>query len=979
MTITLVGNVPGIDIVEVNPDASGFTLHTDLEGTPNIVLSQEVEHQGSGRQANDLFFSKYFEAAQNTKLVGIYNGTNDTISLRGIRIAAQKAGELSGTKAALWSPSDIISLDTLKSLAPGKEIILFSTTAGTQDMLVVNCVAGSTGWEHEGWYPVNDQTATAVYGSSTRNLFKNGTYDNKNAGIVTSGDKVYGLQRKAVDGTWEFIDVIGAFDGDSVIGRQIKPKTTITGMDAPGWACLDGTNYLTKETAGLSTNRHLLIRKNTVVDGLNALEQNTEDFATLCTEWEGLIVPKNGVGELTEQEITCLHFSQVSTFNYDGYYASFERIDDNLVTFTAASGRPGDWVGSFLNPTETFQDSLRCYNLKISVERYYDSRDVPPTERTKAYVQSLDPIDDAAEIAALDTVEVMSTQYRVPILVMNGENLTTKDLRFTQLSKDTCRTCDVVVMNGGILTKSNLTDDRDSVRSVFVYNGGRLVVPDGLDYSIQDLSIRAQGDAVGAAYVQGNLLMKNPRIYHDKQIDNTKWYFFTLPYACDISKITEMNGKSLGVYGVTWGVKYYDGLSRVANRGLESNWKMLSYSETLEAGRGYIIQISSDYKKYVRFPMIAEATFTEKNTAKTLDVTQYGELQASSGVLGYNNVGWNLVGNPYISYFTSDGTAPDGVNNGTVELGGYYMRNPGGFNENTWTRLQTSNIYVTIPNSNNVGYTQELASNTQLDPFISFFVQAQATGTLTFATTSRDSSPSLVAASAKRTNETNAVALNLTVGSETDRTTILLDNYHTNSYEVGADLLKWKGSWSKLPYFYSFGGDNTPLAFNAINYDEAKSTIPVAFYMPTTGARYTFSIDRSRSNLEELEHVYLLRNGSIVADLLFADYTNTNLSRTQENKQFAISIQRAAEVVTPVNPTEDDALMPRVITERHEVRVEQLPAEGTVMVMDAVGRTIATRTLTGADNMTFELPVDGVYTITVMTPARNYTLKTVIR
>ncbi|NCB96654.1 MAG: hypothetical protein EOM35_09475 [Negativicutes bacterium] len=446
-----------------------------------------------------------------------------------------------------------------------------------------------------------------------------------------------------------------------------------------------------------------------------------------------------------------------------------------------------------------------------------------------------------------------------------------------------------------------------------------------------------------------------------------------------------MNGKSLGVYGVTWGVKYYDGLSRVANRGLESNWKMLSYSETLEAGRGYIIQISSDYKKYVRFPMIAEATFTEKNTAKTLDVTQYGELQASSGVLGYNNVGWNLVGNPYISYFTSavpeepEDPGIDGVNNGTVELGGYYMRNPGGFNENTWTRLHTSNIYVTIPNSNNVGYTQELASNTQLDPFISFFVQAQATGTLTFATTSRESSPSLVAASAKRTNETNTVALNLTVGSETDRTTILLDNYHTNSYEVGADLLKWKGSWNKLPYFYSFGGDNTPLAFNAINYDEAKSTIPVAFYMPTTGARYTFSIDRSRSNLEELEHVYLLRNGSIVADLLFADYTNTNLSRTQENKQFAISIQRAAEVVTPVNPTEDDLMMPRAITERHEVRVEQLPAEGTVMVMDAVGRTIATRTLTGADNTTFELPVDGVYTITVMTPARNYTLKTVIR
>ena len=92
------------------------------------------------------------------------------------------------------------------------------------------------------------------------------------------------------------------------------------------------------------------------------------------------------------------------------------------------------------------------------------------------------------EIAALDTVEVMSTQYRVPILVKSGDNLKTEDLRFTDLSKYTCKTCDVVILNNGILTKSsNVTDDRDSVRSVFVYNGGRLIVPDNLDFHVHDL------------------------------------------------------------------------------------------------------------------------------------------------------------------------------------------------------------------------------------------------------------------------------------------------------------------------------------------------------------------------------------------------------------------------------------------------------------------------------------------------------------
>ncbi|MDD3480321.1 MAG: lamin tail domain-containing protein [Paludibacteraceae bacterium] len=972
VVVTLVGNVPGIDMVEVTHDATGFVIHTEFEGTPDIVLSQEVEHAGTGKVANDLFFSKYYEAAGSTKLLGLYNGTRNPISLDSVRIVQKKAATWSSASAG-----EIIPLDILGQIEPGKEIILYSTGTSGADATLMTCVADGIGFDHEGWYPVGSNAALK---SGQPNLFGS-------TAVQFAGDKSIALQRQRTDGSWAFLDLIGAGDSISSNNDSCIRVTTNDLNDATGWYCPDGINYKTKEVAPLSTNRHLLIRKNTVVDGLNAVLKDTADFVTLCEEWEGLNVPSDD--DLTvEALISCEHFSEVAEFNYDGYYSSFERVNEGLVTFTpVGEDAPGDWVGTFNAPTITFQDTLRCYNLQISVLRYYDMRTpAAPVELTKAQVQGYqtdaefgDPIAQAI-IAALDTVEAASTQWRVPIIVKSGDSIDTYHARFTDLSVDTCQTCDVVILNGGTLTKSTNVDDRDSVRSVIVYNGGRLIVPDGLDYVVNDLQIRAKGDSVGAAFIEGNLMMKNPRVVHDKRVENDKPYFFTLPYDCPISRITQMNGKTMGPYGATWVIKYYDGAQRIENRGLLSNWKVVDAGATLKAGVGYVLYISSDVYKYVRFPMVANPTFTEKNTAKSMDVTQYGHAQAygtdgTDGTLGWNNVGWNLVGNPYVSYFMAKGDG-DSIMNGSTILKGRYLPN-GGYNENTWLLDDTENVYITVPDAvADGGYLQKRVSLTQLDPFISFFVQADRTGSLKFETSSREEVAKVMRAPNLDYNE---IVLNFDVAGKFDQTTIILDKERNLSYEIGKDLLKWKGKWGKTPYLYSFDNANNPLAFNAINYDEAKVSVPVAFYMPTSYARYTFSIDRSASKLQGIEHVYLLRNGSIIADLLTTNYTATDLKLKAENKEFAISIQRAAEVVTPVNPTEDDTLMPRAITERHEVRVEQLPAEGTVMVMDAVGRTIATRTLTGADNMTFELPVDGVYTITVMTPARNYTLKTVIR
>ena len=969
INVALVGNVPGFDIVEVTPTADGFILHTELEGNPNIVLYQEVEHQGNTRKANDIFFSKYFEASQSVKLLGIYNGTSDTISLKGMRIAGQKAEV---TSKVFTPPStDIINLDTLQEIAPGKELILFSTGTTSGDRTVINCVAGDVGWEHEGWYPVGNTAAREVYNDESRNLFGG-------ASVSTGGSKMYALQRKNVGGTWDFIDLIGACDGDSVIGRHLSK--TIPGSDDSGWECENGTEYGTKDPVPLSTNRHLLIRKNTVVDGLNAVESNTEDFTTLCLEWEGKQVPKGGIEGMTEQEITCQNFQDVASFNYDGYYIAFEQTNEDLVDFQPIAGEEGNYYGKFQNPQTTFQDTLRCYNLKVSAERYYNSLETPPVEMTKAEIELLDPDDptDANILANLDTVEVMSTQYRVPIIVKSGEILTTQDSRFTDLSRDTCKTCDVVILKQGVLTKTNnIINDRDSLNNIYVYSGGRLVVPEANNLTVRSLQIRANGDTVGSAYVEGNLKMDNPRIIHDKRIDNSKYYFFTLPYDCSVKQITEMNGKSLGLYGTSWAIKYYDGASRIENRGLESNWKLVPSTETLRAGKGYVIAIASEQKKFVRFPMVVAKTFTEKDNTKAINVTMYGYGQAQAGTLGYNNVGWNLVGNPYITYFSSDSSGTDGVNNGTIELSGEYQKVGQGIT--TWELINTDKIYVTVPSGG--AYAQFVASQRQLSPFISFFVQAQATGTLTFSTTSRNQAPLMVSGAKSQTaNPQNIVALDLNVNGNIDRTTFIINDAYTKDYEVGYDLLKWKGSWAaKIPYVYSFDNENNPLAFNALSYDSAREIMPIGFYMPTNYAPYTFSINQAESDLNNLEHVYLLYKGSVVADLLVSDYTNTNIKRMAENKDFAITIQRAGNISTPIIETPTEGLVPYAWTSGHDLKLAQLPAEGNVIVRDAVGRIIASAVLTGDDTQMFTLPCDGVYIVSVINKQNNYTIKVVMQ
>ena len=69
-----------VDVVEWLTD--GIIVDINTNETVGVTLENEVSYgSGTGVEATELFFSKYYEATGNVKLVAIYNGTKNIIDL----------------------------------------------------------------------------------------------------------------------------------------------------------------------------------------------------------------------------------------------------------------------------------------------------------------------------------------------------------------------------------------------------------------------------------------------------------------------------------------------------------------------------------------------------------------------------------------------------------------------------------------------------------------------------------------------------------------------------------------------------------------------------------------------------------------------------------------------------------------------------------------------------------------------------------
>lgn len=945
---------PSIDIVGVTPDGE-IVIEHDLEGTITLDLS-EGHAISTGTAANDLFFSKYFEAASNMKLFAIFNGTGHDMDISNIRVRCNcTTDEKWPKKTGDFGYVELRTISKLREMYPklkipsGTELIFWSNNKGNTSGTIARntelreCITFTIGdmeykysdmeaMEIPNWFCLGDYTTYQTTDADGNNQF------------VFNGDDSMILERyNPATGQWEAIDLFGAGTSAEPASKEglvenIDTEYVINGVSQK----LNDGNGFHAECEGkeipLSTNRYMLVRMNSVVDGMHAVASNATSFATLCEEWDGTPVGGSSEGYCRSGEV----FSEIAEYDYAQNYIDWETITKD--DYDVEEKENGTTTITFDEPLDL--DARACSLLKIEV-------------RDK---------DDASKILA-------TTEYKIPIVVKAGEVMTSADLFHDQ--GDKCATCDVAILGSATLTKATdgATNDMPEVRDIYVYGGGQLVIPEGTHYKAHDLIMRMEmaDDKVNVAVpnIQATGSLTNQyggAIRQQVRVGTNRFYQFAVPYPVRLEDVTFSDGRP-AIYGEDFMIRYYDGESRAQNLGTASNWKNFEGTE-LQPGIGYTLAVAKKAgheQRELIFPM-ADASLAEGEPAtKTTAIHAWGD-----NTIRANHRGWNFLSNPYL---TTYGENHLDDNAGGMLTTGRLVDDP----EHTgwWVNDEGTVPYVTIINGTRTDYTQERVALQDLPPFTTFFIQAgdddHHSGEEFSLTFNRDhrkaSAPAYIRAKQKAPVARFGVLLN--GNNATDNCGMVIGEDYSAAYDMQADLSKEFGSAYSLK-LYTLQEDQMRMAFLATHPDSLRKPVPVGVRMPAN-AEYTFSLDR-RYNLGAFDHIYLTDNVTGQhTDLLDDNYSFTG-TRSQNDARFSLFVEMKKD--TPTNV--ENLLNGIYVTGRKGALIlTGLPETADIYIYDISGRLVQTKHTHGETSVTL-MTSTGVYQIRIQSEGAKALLRTIV-
>ncbi len=455
---------------------------------------------------------------------------------------------------------------------------------------------------------------------------------------------------------------------------------------------------------------------------------------------------------------------------------------------------------------------------------------------------------------------------------------------------------DVVVRDKGML---NITQNT-ALGTLIIYPSGEVTIPEGVSLTTDSLVLFGGIDevcgeerkySVPQLVLAGTLNNTASSLLYRMRVDAEQMYTVAFPYSVQVADIVRSDGLSIldeeGQWTGNLWMETYDGAHRAKGgrrEDIENNsWKQdAAIGSTLQAGIGYTIAAprlrgSSNYPySLIDFPMgVTYPIIAERHKSK-------GEVE----VLAYTNKetnttdwGWNLLANPYMS----------AVNGEQYEL---KVNN---------TRYDV----VTMLTDDGEGYYQFVYDDEEsILPFKHFFLQIGTDGTFWFCPRLTPSAPRYLCNVEK---EDVTFSLVLSNDGALDRTYVLLSPQFTEEYEIGFDVVKMCSAETQV-YSISDGAE----LFRMAAHIEENKLIPLGYKVPTSG-EYKLAI-QTKEALTNVEHVYLLEKGIVVADLKQENYLFESLAGITNDRFTVQIVQPGMQTMnTNINATDSWGMPKKII------------------------------------------------------------------
>ena len=305
-------------------------------------------------------------------------------------------------------------------------------------------------------------------------------------------------------------------------------------------------------------------------------------------------------------------------------------------------------------------------------------------------------------------------------------------------------------------------------------------------------------------FVRADSVLVKQSLYRDR------WHFLSLPFNANVSDIDVPDG-------TYWALRSYDGEARAAGQ-MNDTWQNLRSGSRMEAGKGYIVQLTkegSDKTAWLTFKALNDPQ--KNNIFTTADVTT--PLEEHEAEFAHNR-SWNLVGNPYPSFFDSRCVDQDG----TIIV----------WNGNGYSAYSlTDDSYI-------------------LMPFEAFFIQKPLSAEgLTFSKNGRQHTHEVQPRTANSRQAGKALQnrcilnFSLTDGTGADRSRVVINEQASMGYETEKDAPKFMETRPQVPQLFSV---ESGVQYAINERPMGDGLVVFSIYAPANG-EYRFSVEGNADNI----------------------------------------------------------------------------------------------------------------------------------